>query len=179
MCALLRSFLLAVTQFAVPTFAFVKDRPIPYVTHDIALSGEICAPPTSSFLAALPPLHLCMRQAGKLSLALARVPRADDMPCADAALPTAAPGEPHRADADLFLCPAVRLLADAPGVHSFEYDGGGHCLVLPDKDNLGEGGFGAGRGWAALCGAVEERWRGQAAPRRARLQASSVVAAFG
>ncbi len=38
---LLCSFLLAVTQFVVPTFAFVKNRPIPYVTHDIALTGEI------------------------------------------------------------------------------------------------------------------------------------------
>ena len=34
------SFLLAVTQFVVPTFAFVKNRPIPYVTHDVVLTGE-------------------------------------------------------------------------------------------------------------------------------------------
>lgn len=33
------SFLLAVTQFVVPTFAFVKSRPIPFVTHDLALTG--------------------------------------------------------------------------------------------------------------------------------------------
>lgn len=47
-------------------------------------------------------------------------------------------GKPHAAEGDLFLCPAVRLLADARGVQAFEYDGGGHCLVLPDKANLGE-----------------------------------------
>ncbi|KAL4447306.1 hypothetical protein ABPG77_007339, partial [Micractinium sp. CCAP 211/92] len=79
------SFLLAVTQFVVPTFAFVKNRPIPYVTHDIALTGE-----------------------------------------------------PHLATGDLFLCPSVRLLADTPGACSYEYDGGGHRLVLPDKDHLDE-----------------------------------------
>lgn len=37
-----RSFLLAVTQFVVPTFAFVKSRPIPFVTHDLALTGGLC-----------------------------------------------------------------------------------------------------------------------------------------
>ncbi|KAL4443584.1 hypothetical protein ABPG75_011321 [Micractinium tetrahymenae] len=79
------SFLLAVTQFVVPTFAFVKNRPIPFVTHDITLTGE-----------------------------------------------------PRAAEGDLFLCPAVRLLADTPGVCSYEYDGRGHRLVLPDKDHLDE-----------------------------------------
>lgn len=47
-------------------------------------------------------------------------------------------GKAHEAEGDLFLCPAVRLLADAPGVAVFEYHGHGHRLVLPDKDNLGE-----------------------------------------
>lgn len=31
----------------------------------------------------------------------------------------------------------MRLLADTPGACSYEYDGGGHRLVLPDKDHLG------------------------------------------
>ena len=34
------SFLLAITQFVVPTFAFVKSRPIPFVTHELALTGK-------------------------------------------------------------------------------------------------------------------------------------------
>ncbi|KAL4858517.1 Vacuolar protein sorting-associated protein 13C [Chlorella vulgaris] len=79
------SFLLAITQFVVPTFAFVKDRPIPWVTHDVALSGKA-----------------------------------------------------YVAEGDLYLCPAVRLLADSPGVTAFEYQGNGHRLVLPDKGNLDE-----------------------------------------
>ena len=33
-------FLLAVTQFAMPTFSFVKSSPIPFATHDILLGGE-------------------------------------------------------------------------------------------------------------------------------------------
>ena len=32
---------------------------------------------------------------------------------------------------DLFLSPEFRLLADAPGVPTFTYDGCGHRLVLP------------------------------------------------
>lgn len=34
------SFLLAVTQFVVPTFSFVKSSPIPYASHDLLLTGE-------------------------------------------------------------------------------------------------------------------------------------------
>ncbi len=43
------------------------------------------------------------------------------------------------ADGNLFLCPTVRLLADTPGACCYEYDGQGRCLVLPEKENLGEG----------------------------------------
>lgn len=34
------SFLLAITKFVVPTFAFVRNSPTPFGTHDILLSGE-------------------------------------------------------------------------------------------------------------------------------------------
>ena len=34
--------------------------------------------------------------------------------------------KPHVAEGDLWLSPTVRLLADAPGVNAFEYDGQGH-----------------------------------------------------
>jgi hypothetical protein len=33
-------FLLAVTQFAVPTFSFVKSNPIPFASCDLRLTGE-------------------------------------------------------------------------------------------------------------------------------------------
>ena len=36
------------------------------------------------------------------------------------------------ADADLWLSPRCRLLADAPGAADFVYDGAGHRLVLPE-----------------------------------------------
>jgi len=38
---------------------------------------------------------------------------------------------PYIANSDLYLCPQVRLLADAPGVDSFVFDGTGHKLFLP------------------------------------------------
>lgn len=73
--------------------------------------------------------------------------------------PLPAAGQAHKAEGDLFLCPTVRLLADTPvrasgstdeggaaggtsgsgdGALVYEYDGGGHRLVLPDKGHLGE-----------------------------------------
>ena len=52
-------------------------------------------------------------------------------------------GEAHEAEYDLYLCPSVRLLADTPGVCSYEYDGKGHRLVLPDKQHLGKLRWGA------------------------------------
>ncbi len=58
-------------------------------------------------------------------------------------------GEPHEAEGDLFLCPALRQLADAPGVTAFEYRGNGNRLVLPDKDNLGKG-----VGWRVLSDSI-------------------------
>ncbi|KAK9834254.1 hypothetical protein WJX81_000411 [Elliptochloris bilobata] len=41
-------------------------------------------------------------------------------------------GPVHKAESDLWLSPETRLLADAPGCDSFEYDGAGHRLVLPE-----------------------------------------------
>ena len=38
------SFLLAITQFVVPTFSFVKSRPIPFVSHEVALTGKRLLP---------------------------------------------------------------------------------------------------------------------------------------
>lgn len=106
-------------------------------------------------------------------------------PPAPAPVPTLpAGGQAHAAEADLFLCPTVRLLADTPapaeedgeagagqgpglGPLEYEYDGGGHCLVLPDKEHLG-----ALRGCrmgvkveVASCGCVREL--GPALPRPA------------
>lgn len=98
---------------------------------------------------------------------------------------SAAAGAAHKADGDLFLCPTVRLLADTPlpvGFHDmgadvasgvaaaaaagagggsgdgglvYEYDGGGHRLVLPDKGHLGE------LAWLRVdlfCGRFEFSW---------------------
>ncbi len=39
--------------------------------------------------------------------------------------------EPHLASDHLWLSPEFRVLADAPGVQEFVYDGQGHALVLP------------------------------------------------
>ena len=38
-------------------------------------------------------------------------------------------GGVHKAEGDLWLSPETRLLADAPGCDSFEYNGTGHRLV--------------------------------------------------
>ena len=46
-------------------------------------------------------------------------------------------GAEHVADADLWLSPRCRLLADSPGAMDFVYDGAGHRLVLPE--GLAEG----------------------------------------
>ena len=40
-------------------------------------------------------------------------------------------GGVHKAEGDLWLSPETRLLVDAPGCDSFEYDGAGHRLVRP------------------------------------------------
>lgn len=39
--------------------------------------------------------------------------------------------QPYLADAHLWLSPEYRIIADAPGVREFVYDGRGHALVLP------------------------------------------------
>lgn len=46
--------------------------------------------------------------------------------------------EPYKAERDIWLSPSVRLLADAPGTSTFEFDGCGHRLVLPSKEHLDE-----------------------------------------
>ena len=39
-------------------------------------------------------------------------------------------------EGDLWLSPAVRIVADQPGVTSFEYDGRGGRIMLPAKAQL-------------------------------------------
>lgn len=46
--------------------------------------------------------------------------------------------EPLVATEDAWLSPAMRLLADGPGLTACEYDGAGHRLVLPSRDHLDE-----------------------------------------
>ncbi|KFM29234.1 Vacuolar protein sorting-associated protein 13A [Auxenochlorella protothecoides] len=48
------------------------------------------------------------------------------------------PDPPGPAGADLWLSPCARLLADRPGATEFEYDGGGHALILPPPSSLDE-----------------------------------------
>lgn len=80
------SFLLAVTQFVVPTFSFVRSNPILFKSHDILLRNE-----------------------------------------------------GFKATGDVWLSPSVRLLADTPySSNTFEYDGQGHRIILPVKDQLEE-----------------------------------------
>ena len=47
-------------------------------------------------------------------------------------------GSPYKADRDLWLSPEARLLADAPGVEDFVYDGQGKRLVLPQDITVDE-----------------------------------------
>ena len=124
-CALLCrcSFLLAITQFVVPTFAFVKSSPIPFVTHDVALTGT-CPPACIELNASMP-----TQSALSTSTTSITAITGNDQPAGD---------EPHEASGDLFLSPTVRLLADTPGGSHYEYRGGGHRMVLPDKEHLGE-----------------------------------------
>ncbi|KAK9827173.1 hypothetical protein WJX74_009221 [Apatococcus lobatus] len=41
-------------------------------------------------------------------------------------------GKEHKAESDVWLSPECRLLADAPGVEDFVYNGQGHRLLLPE-----------------------------------------------
>ena len=41
-------------------------------------------------------------------------------------------GKEHKADSDVWLSPECRLLADAPGVEDFVYNGQGHRVLLPE-----------------------------------------------
>ncbi len=41
-------------------------------------------------------------------------------------------GKEHKAESDVWLSPECRLLADAPGVEDFIYNGQGHRLLLPE-----------------------------------------------
>ena len=54
-------FLLAVTQFVVPTFTFVKSSPIPFATHDVLLTGgRARGVGASSSLPAAPRVSHCL-----------------------------------------------------------------------------------------------------------------------
>lgn len=127
------SFLLSIARFVMPSFAFVKSSPIPYVSYDVLLDGKSCAPPVidkntknkegTAYVACLTPNE-----------------REDDSVQHASSDDDGMPSRPlsYRLQKDVWLSPAVRILADAPGTAAIELDGNGHRLILPSREHLNE-----------------------------------------
>ena len=117
------SFLLAVVKFYLPDFAIGSITPVPFHTQDILLTGA-----TSYFSTSSVPFPSRKRE------------QSCAWHCRDAQESCCAFSAEHeyKAEADLWLCPQTRLLADSPDATDFVYDGQGHRLILPEGISDGE-----------------------------------------